>query len=311
MDQTPDIIEEPSFDSSFLVAFKLSHEALDSALKKASSLNITQYRVLVKLFTAGELGLTQKQLGSLLGLAANVVTQSMNVLVDKGLAIREDGGADKRLRFAKATKKGGDYVARVNETVIEQLYTLFPSDDDGWRRILEAAIYTGAEIDPPLSQEFPNKYSASRTLVSIELVRLALEKGLREACGAPFSDCLVMMRLSETDKPLRVSDLSEALETPAANITRAVDRLVARGWVQRMGSDQDRKAVFTVPTAEGEFQARIIVSTSNKLVKKLLWSKLSPADQVAIGDVGNVVIEGLRQRKAEAKNVTFEDLKPF
>ena len=43
----------PKFDSTFFVAFKLTHEALDAALKKASELNITQYRVLVKLLTAG------------------------------------------------------------------------------------------------------------------------------------------------------------------------------------------------------------------------------------------------------------------
>ena len=42
----------PKFDSTFFVAFKLTHEALDAALKKASELNITQYRVLVKLLTS-------------------------------------------------------------------------------------------------------------------------------------------------------------------------------------------------------------------------------------------------------------------
>jgi len=54
----------PKFDSTFFVAFKLTHEALDAALKKASELNITQYRVLVKLLTAGTAGLPQKERAS-------------------------------------------------------------------------------------------------------------------------------------------------------------------------------------------------------------------------------------------------------
>ena len=121
---------------------------------------------------------------------------------------------------------------------------LFPTDNAAWRKILEASIAAGADIDPPLSPDFAEKYPASRTLVSIELVRLAIERGLKETCGAPLSDCLVMMRLGEATRPLRVNDIGESLEMPTANVTRAVDRLVQRGWVKRMGSERDRKAVF-------------------------------------------------------------------
>ena len=67
-----------------------------------------------------------------------------------------------------------------------------------------------------------------------------------------------MMRLGEATRPLRVNDIGESLEMPTANVTRAVDRLVQRGWVKRMGSERDRKAVFVVPTEDGEFQERII-----------------------------------------------------
>lgn len=305
------MVHTPKFGSSFFVAFKLTHEALDAALKDASDLNITQYRVLVKLLTAGQDGLPQKELGSLLGLKANVVSQATSALVDKGLAYREGGDGDRRFRQAHATEKGEQHVAHVNAAVVKQLYELFPTDDEAWRKILEASIAAGAEIDPPLSCEFTKKYPASRTLVSIELVRLEIEKGLKNACGAPLSDCLVMMRLGEATKPLRISDLAESLEIPTTNATRAVDRLEQRGWVKRMGSSHDRKAVFVVATADGELQERIIDQKSNELAETLLWTKLAPADQDAIGDVGEVVIEGLRRRRAEERNVGFGDLKPL
>ena len=110
---------------------------------------------------------------------------------------------------------------------------------------------------------------------------------------------------------LRVNDIGESLEMPTANVTRAVDRLAQRGWVKRMGSERDRKAVFVVPTEDGEFQERIISEKSNELAEELLWSKLTPADQEAIGDVGSVVIDGLRRRRAEERNVGFADLRPI
>lgn len=91
----------PKFDSTFFVAFKLTHEALDAALKKASELNITQYRVLVKLLTAGTAGLPQKDVSALLDLKPNVVTQAINTLEERGLALRANGATDKRFRRAR------------------------------------------------------------------------------------------------------------------------------------------------------------------------------------------------------------------
>ena len=204
----------PKFDSTFFVAFKLTHEALDAALKKASELNITQYRVLVKLLTAGTAGLPQKDVSALLDLKPNVVTQAINTLEERGLALRANGATDKRFRRARATSAGGEHVAHVNAAIVEELYDLFPTDNAAWRKILEASIAAGADIDPPLSPDFTEKYPASRTLVSIELVRLAIERGLKETCGAPLSDCLVMMRLGEATRPLRVNDIGESLEMP-------------------------------------------------------------------------------------------------
>ena len=170
----------PKFDSTFFVAFKLTHEALDAALKKASELNITQYRVLVKLLTAGTAGLPQKDVSALLDLKPNVVTQAINTLEERGLALRANGATDKRFRRARATSAGGEHAAHVNAAIVEELYDLFPTDNAAWRKILEASIAAGADIDPPLSPDFAEKYPASRTLVSIELVRLAIERALKE-----------------------------------------------------------------------------------------------------------------------------------
>ena len=49
-----------SLDSTFFVAFDLTHRALKSGLAQASSLSVTQYRVLVKLPSAGPDGIAHQ-----------------------------------------------------------------------------------------------------------------------------------------------------------------------------------------------------------------------------------------------------------
>ena len=100
-----------SLDSTFFVAFDLTHRALKSGLAQASDLNVTQYRMLVKLLAARPDGVAQSSLGKLLDLKPNVVTQAMNALVAAGFATRSGDGADGRVRTARITEAGVGHVA--------------------------------------------------------------------------------------------------------------------------------------------------------------------------------------------------------
>ena len=105
--------EELRLDSTFFVAFDLTHRALKSGLERASSLNVTQYRMLVKLLAAGDAGVPQTELAKLLNFKPNVVTQALNVLVAEGFAERlRDTGADGRVRTARITEAGTRHVSR-------------------------------------------------------------------------------------------------------------------------------------------------------------------------------------------------------
>ena len=175
-----------ALDSTFFVAFDLTHRALKGGLAAASPLNVTQYRMLVKLLAAGPDGVAQSDLGRLLDLKPNVVTQALNALEEAGFAERLRGeGADGRTRTARATGAGEEHVARANASIVERLYALFPTEDADHRAILEASIAAGASIDPPLSGDVASRFVASRALVSLELVKRAMEGALRRAAGAP------------------------------------------------------------------------------------------------------------------------------
>ena len=130
-----------SLDSTFFVAFDLTHRALKSGLAQASSLSVTQYRVLVKLLSAGPDGIDQSSLGKMLDLKPNVVTQAVNALAAAGYATRRRAGdGDRRVRTVGITDAGASHVAQANDALVERLYALFPTEDAAHRTILEASI---------------------------------------------------------------------------------------------------------------------------------------------------------------------------
>lgn len=289
--------EDLTLDSAHLVALELTHASLKSGLKKASPLNVTQYRMLVKLLAASPNAIAQAELGPLLNLKENVVTQAANVLESHGFAERRASADDKRARTIRITDEGVEHIAQVNTSIVERLYAIFPTDNEVYRRILEASIVAGAAIDPPLTDDVAKRYPASRALVSLELINRIIEDGFVKACGASYSECRILQRLGEVDTPLRSVDLADQLQLSAVTIARATDRLVSRGWAQRLGSPRDRKAVFVAATEGGQRQQAVIAETLNSLAEKYLWSKLDYEHRQAISQADNIVMKDLQQRK--------------
>lgn len=299
-------------DSTFFVAFDMTHRALKSGLAAASKLNITQYRMLVKLLATRPNGLTQTDLGVLLNLKPNVVTQSMNALAATGFAERvREPGDDGRVRIAHITSLGEHHVAQVNASIVERLYALFPTENAVHRSILEASIAAGASIEAPLSGDVSTRYAASRALVSLELVKRAIEEALRTTCGASLNECRVLQRLGEVDEPLRVGDLACQLQMSAVAVARATDRLVEREWVVRLASPLDRKAVFVSATPSGKREQRIIARTVDLLARTQLWSRLDDERRRALARTWRVVIADLQAREEAERKAALGLLQPI
>lgn len=302
--------ENLELNSAYFVAFEMTHDALKQGLKAASKLSITQYRMLVKLAAAGE-KTAQSDLGQILDLKPNVVTQAANVLEEAGFARRETGNADARSKSIVATRDGLAHVAVVNESIVAFLYALFPTEDASWRTILETSIDACSHIDPPISEREVACYPASRALAALERFRIAIETHLRHACGASYSECRVMQLLDEANRPLRVGDIATQLRLSSVNAARAVDRLSKRGWTRRMSTKRDRKAVFVSVTEEGLAQQRVIAHTIDKLGRDLLWKHLDRSQRKAVSEVTRTVIEGLRLKEREQGLADLEELRPL
>ena len=301
-----------SLDSTFFVAFDLTHRALKSGLAQASSLSVTQYRVLVKLLSAGPDGIDQSSLGKMLDLKPNVVTQAVNALAAAGYATRRRAGdGDRRVRTVGITDAGASHVAQANDALVERLYALFPTEDAAHRTILEASIAAGASIEAPPPGETPGRYAASRALVSLALVKRAMESALRASCGASLSECRVLQRLGEVGEPLRIGDLASQLQMTAVAVARAVDGLAERGWVERLASPRDRKAVFAAATPQGERQRKVIARTVALLARKHLWSRLDDRQRCALARTWRIVIADVQARKEAERKAALGLLQPI
>lgn len=73
--------------------------------------------------------------------------------------------------------------------------------------------------------------------------------------GMSLGEYQVLVFLSEADgHALRMCDLAGLLHLSPSGLTRRLDGLVARGWVERRSSDADRRVMLAVLTDAGEAQ---------------------------------------------------------
>lgn len=69
----------------------------------------------------------------------------------------------------------------------------------------------------------------------------------------------IVLRRLDPDRPTPMNELAEALACDASNVTGLVDRLEARGFVERRAAPSDRRVKTLVLTPEGmEVRARVI-----------------------------------------------------
>ena len=79
----------------------------------------------------------------------------------------------------------------------------------------------------------------------------ALESDLAPT-GLTLGDYQVLVYLSEADAgSMRMCDLASRLQLSPSGLTRRLDGLVRAGWVERRGSDSDRRVMLAALTPAG------------------------------------------------------------
>jgi DNA-binding MarR family transcriptional regulator len=114
----------------------------------------------------------------------------------------------------------------------------------------------------------------------------ALDRELREAHGITFGEYDVLLRLGRApDRVLRMSDLAERVMLSASGATRLVDRLAARGLLERRAEPADARVALASLTTEGSRLLRRAARTHLRGIREHFTSRLTEAqlDAVAAG----------------------------
>lgn len=98
----------------------------------------------------------------------------------------------------------------------------------------------------------PTEMAAWRTYIeTVTDLATALETDLAPT-GLTTGDYQVLVYLSEAEAhSVRMCDLAGMLQLSPSGLTRRLDGLVKAGWVERRGSDTDRRVMLAVLTNAG------------------------------------------------------------
>jgi DNA-binding MarR family transcriptional regulator len=93
----------------------------------------------------------------------------------------------------------------------------------------------------------------------------------------------IVLRRLDPDRPTPMWELAEALACDASNVTGLVDRLEARGFLERRSSPGDRRVRTLVLTPEGIAARREVFERMSAPPEAI--TRLSARDQRALRDI--------------------------
>ncbi len=127
----------------------------------------------------------------------------------------------------------------------------------------------------------------------------ALDRQLQADSSASLTDYEVLVHLSEApDRRLRMSELADRTLATRSAITRTVDRLAARGWVQRVRCDDDQRGFFADLTDRGSDELRTMAPGHVMAVRSFLVDLLDERELAALHTIGEKVRERMGAGKA-------------
>jgi MarR family 2-MHQ and catechol resistance regulon transcriptional repressor len=110
-------------------------------------------------------------------------------------------------------------------------------------------------------------------------LRRQFERQLVAQTGLSVQWFEVLLRLARTPgRRLKMSELASQTTLTPSGLTRAVDRLVGEGYVERQACPEDRRSAYAALTAAGEARIEAAVPMHLAHAEEVLDSALSPAE---------------------------------
>ncbi|MYX96924.1 MarR family transcriptional regulator [Streptomyces sp. SID486] len=128
-----------------------------------------------------------------------------------------------------------------------------------------------------------------------------LDRQLQRDAGMPHIYYGLLVSLAEAPRRrLRMTELAMKAKITRSRLSHAVARLEKNGWVRREDCSSDKRGQFAVLTEAGFEVLRHTAPGHVTAVRQALFERLSPEQQKALGEIMEIVAEGLQPEEAGA-----------
>ncbi|WP_067276242.1 MarR family winged helix-turn-helix transcriptional regulator [Streptomyces jeddahensis] len=128
-----------------------------------------------------------------------------------------------------------------------------------------------------------------------------LDRQLQRDAGMPHVYYGLLVRLSEAPRRrLRMTELAMVAKITRSRLSHAIARLEKNGWVRREDCPSDKRGQFAVLTDAGYEVLRKTAPGHVSAVRQALFDRLTPEQQKSLGEIMQIVAEGLEPKDASA-----------
>ncbi|MFI6288107.1 MarR family winged helix-turn-helix transcriptional regulator [Streptomyces sp. NPDC051018] len=127
-----------------------------------------------------------------------------------------------------------------------------------------------------------------------ETVRRALNGRLSEeaSCSLLEHDLLAWVAAAP-ERGLRMQELADRLGVTPGGLTRIVDRLVSRGWIERDRPSSNRREVYAVLTYDGRRAMTRARAVYLRVLRETLGTHLDEPELAELGRISGKLLAGL------------------
>ncbi|MER5429151.1 MarR family transcriptional regulator [Streptomyces sp. NPDC002588] len=128
-----------------------------------------------------------------------------------------------------------------------------------------------------------------------------MDRQLQRDAGMPHIYYGLLVKLADSPRRrLRMTELAMYAKITRSRLSHAIARLEKNGWVRREDCDSDKRGQFAVLTDQGLDVLRRAAPGHVTAVRNAVFDRLSPEQQKSLGEIMQIVAEGLEPNEAGA-----------
>ena len=121
-----------------------------------------------------------------------------------------------------------------------------------------------------------------------------LDRQLQQEAGIPHAYYEILVQLSEAPgRSLRMSRLADSTRSSRSRLSHAVDRLVDRGWIERVDCETDRRGQVAKLTDVGFAALAAAAPGHVAAVQRHMMQRLTPGQVAELEQISNAILSGL------------------